>query len=851
MPLAAGYRLGPYEILALIGAGGMGEVYRARDTRLDRIVAVKVCKEKFSERFEREAQAIAALNHAHICQLYDVGPNYLVMEYIEGSALKGPLPLNRALEYAAQICDGLDAAHSKGITHRDLKPANILVTKSAGVKLLDFGLAKQSRDRKGAEADETLTMALTGEGQIVGTLYYMSPEQLQGQDPGPASDIFSFGLVLYEMLTGKRAFEGKNSASVIAAILERPAPSVANVAPPALDRAMQRCLEKDPEHRWHSAWDLRVTLDDIAGDSSLTVEAQKRSWIGPAVAWAAAALLALGLGIPAYRHATEEAPRMLKMSVLLPEKATPSITDVPAVSPDGKSIAFGASVEGKYQIWVRDLNSLTARPLPGTEAGNLPFWSPDGRWIGFFAGGKIKKMEVAGGPALTVCGTSNFGGGSWGKDYIIFGTASGVMRSSPAGDEPKAVTTGAQGGAAPWFLPDGRHFLYTVPGTDARQPAIYAADVESKDPTKNRGRVLDGAGPAAYSQGYLLFMRDSTLMAQPFDTASLETRGDAAPVAEQVGSLSSVLGFYGVSQNGVLAYTSGAVGNAQLTWYDHSGKPVGTAGTPGQIPSSAISSDGSTVASDRIDRNGTVDVWLLDLARGSESRFTFGPTFNMYPVWSPDGKNIAFYSVREGTTSIYAKSRDGVGQEQALDKTPGARLPLDWSRDGRYIVELVNDSKTKEDIWVLPLFGDRTSFVYLNSEFNERAAKLSPNGQWLAYVSDETGRNEIYLQPFPKPGEKIPVSTNGGDLPLWSRDGKELYYVGADRKLMAVEIKMSGDSIQAGTAKALFPMPGAGAGIGFAYDVGKDGRFLIPTPVQQSSNVPFTVVVNWAAGLKK
>jgi eukaryotic-like serine/threonine-protein kinase len=850
MSLAAGHRLGPYEILALIGAGGMGEVYRARDTRLDRIVAVKVCKENFSERFEREAQAIAALNHPHICHLYDVGPNYLVMEYIEGTALKGPLPLNRALEYAAQICDGLDAAHSKGITHRDLKPANILVTKSAGVKLLDFGLAKQSRDRKGAEKDETLTIALTGEGQIVGTLYYMSPEQVQGKDAGPESDIFSFGLVLYEMLTGKRAFEGKNSASVIAAILERPAPSVANVAPAALDRAMQRCLEKDPEQRWQSARDLRLLLDEIAGDRSLTVAAQKGSRFGLVIAWAVAAVLALGLGLVGYRYATEEAPRMVKMSVLPPEKATSSVR---AVSPDGKSIAFRAILDGKDQIWVRDLNTLAARPLPGTEGGLGPFWSPDGRWIGFDADGKIKKTEVAGGPVLTLCDGFSFEGGSWGKDYIIFATARGIMRVSPSGGEPEAVTAAAEGElqAEPWFLPDGRHFLHTATAPDLRQPAIYAGDVESKDAPKNRRRVVVAAISPRYSQGYVLFMRGRTLMAQPFDTGGLETRGDAAPVAEQVDSRGGILGSYGVSQNGVLAYSSGAEGNAQLTWYDPSGKPVGTAGTPGQILSSAVSPDGSTVAFARVDQNGTGDVWLLDLARGSESRFSFGPTFNMYPVWSPDSKTIAFYSRREGTTSIYAKARDGVGQEQALDKTPGIRVPLDWSRDGRYIVELVADPKTKDDIWILPLFGDRRSFVYLNGEFNEGDAKLSPNGQWLAYASDETGRSEVYLQTFPKPGGKIQVSTNGGDLPLWSPDGKELYYIGADRKLMAVEIKTSGSLIQPGTAKALFPVLGAGPGSYFAYDVSKDGRFLIATPVQQSSNVPITVVVNWAAGLKK
>jgi eukaryotic-like serine/threonine-protein kinase len=683
MPLAAGERLGPYEILALIGAGGMGEVYRARDTRLDRVVAVKVAKEKFSERFEREARAVAALNHPHICQLYDVGPNYLVMEYVEGAALKGPLPLDRALEYAAQICDALDAAHAKGITHRDLKPANILLTKSAGVKLLDFGLAKQSRDRQGAD-EETLTMALTGEGQIVGTLYYMSPEQLQGKDAGPTSDIFSFGLVLYEMLTGKRAFDGKSSASVIAAILERPAPSVASVAPAALDRVLSRCLEKDPERRWQSARDLKAVLEEI-GSAPALAAGKGRPAAPLMVAWAITALLAIGLGLLAYRHATEEAPRMLKVSLLPPTKATWGDPGTrPAVSPDGKSVAFTAETDGKSQVWLRDLDSLAARPLPGTENGSFPFWSPDSRWIAFNDGEKLKKVEVTGGPALDLCDTFGFfSGGSWGKDYIVFGTGTRIMRIPPSGGEPTPVAAIAQGREAllmnPWFLPDGRHFLYGSLAVNAQPAAVYAGDVESKDPLKNRREVLAGTAGAWYSQGYLLFLRDRTLMAQRFDPGSFETRGDASPVAEQVDSLfGGLLASFGVSQNGVLAYTSGAAGNAQLTWYNRSGKPVGTVGTPGFVLSAAISPDGSTIAFDRIAQNGAqngADVWLLDLARGSESRFTFGPRFNAYPLWSPDGSHIAYYSVREGNGLVYLKARDGTGEERATHSLDSA---LPW-----------------------------------------------------------------------------------------------------------------------------------------------------------------------------
>jgi Tol biopolymer transport system component/predicted Ser/Thr protein kinase len=852
MPLSAGTMLGPYEILAPIGAGGMGEVYRARDTRLARIVAVKVAKEKFSERFEREAQAVAALNHPHICTLYDVGPNYLVMEYIEGTPLRGPVQLDQALKYAAQICDALDAAHSKGITHRDMKPANILVTKSGAVKLLDFGLAKRKPMAK--DGEETLTMALTGTGQIVGTLYYMSPEQLQGQDAGPESDIFSFGLVLYEMLTGKRAFDGKTSASVIAAIMERPAPSVANIAPAALDRALNRCLEKDPERRWQSARDLKAVLEEIAPEPM--ADGKRRSSAPRLLAGGVAALLVLGLGFIAYRHMTEEESRVIKVSVLPPEKAvtTALAGNVPAVSPDGKTIAFATSVDGKGQIWIRDLDSLAARPLAGTEGATLPFWSPDSRWIGFFADVTLKKIEVSGGPALPLC-KGNFFGGSWGKDYIIVGSPAGIFRVSPGGGEPTPVTAAVPKQelihAASSFLPDGHHFLYAVLLSDTAQNGIYAADVETKDPAKNRHKVLVGPISAAYAQGYLLFLREHTLMAQRFDPGSLETRGDAAPVAEQVDSIGGLIGSWSVSKNGVLAYVSGASGNTQLTWFDRSGKAPSGVGTPGVGLSASLSPDGSTAAFERFGQAGTGDVWLLDLARGNESRFTFAPGFNAYPVWSPDSSKIAYYGLRGGTGSVYIKPRNGSGEEKVLPQVTGFDVPFDWSSDGQYIIMGVNDPKTKQDIWIAPLFGDEKPSAYLNTVYNETSPKLSPKGGWLAYVSDETSRNEVYLQTFPRPERKIPVSINGGDYPLWSRDGKELYYVSPDQKLMAVEMKAVGNTLQPGTAKILFTVRQPGRTGGFAYDVSKDGRFLIPTLVEKAESTPISVVVNWAAGLKK
>ncbi len=843
MTIQVGAKLGPYEILAPIGAGGMGEVWKARDTRLNRTVAIKISKQKFSDRFEREAHAVAALNHPNICTLYDVGPDYLVMEYVEGQPLQGPLPLEKAVEYAKQILEALDAAHRQGIIHRDLKPANVLVTKN-GVKLLDFGLAKQASSLK--ESDATLTQALTGEGQIVGTLQYLSPEQLQGKEADPRSDLFAFGCVLYEMLTGKRAFEGKNAASVIAAVLERE-PAPLDAAPP-LDRVVRKAMAKDPDQRFQTARDLNTALTwAIEQPPPVAASPSRYRW------WlAAAALLIFAALISAllYLRATAQPTRVLKVSVLPPEKGTLNGSSLLAVSPDGRRIAFAASVGGKESLWIRDLDSLTARPLQGTEGATFPFWSPDNRFLAFFADGKLKKIDIAGGPALSLCDAPSGWGGTWNKNDVIVFTPSGVgglFRVPATGGSVSAVTTAAIA-YFPWFLPDGRHFLYT--GV-AGKIGVYVGDIDSN--SKSEARVLDVTSNAVYIRpGFLLFVRDRTLMAQPFDADKRKTTGDPVPIAEQVDIAAQPVSQFSSSQNGVLAYTSGTASRTvQLTWFERSGKVLGTLGPPGVMNWPAISPDGKTVAVDRVDpQTGLADLWLYDLARNTASRFTFGPKFNGMPVWSPDGSRIAFTSNRDGAFNVYQKATSGTAPDELLDKAPHIKAPIDWSRDGRYIIEGASDPKTKTDVWVLPLFGDRKAFPYLQTEFNDFDGKLSPNGQWLAYASDETKQFDIYVQTFPAHKGKWQVSTSGGSFPLWSRDGKELYFIGPDRKLMAVEIK-AGDTFEAGTPKPLFDSHFGRIAEFPWYDVTKDGRFLIPAEVEQVGSVPITVVLNWTAGLKK
>ncbi|HSR07215.1 MAG TPA: protein kinase [Bryobacteraceae bacterium] len=692
--LMPGDKLGPYEILAQIGAGGMGEVYQARDTRLDRIVAIKISNAQFSERFEREARAVAALNHPNICTLHDVGPDYLVMEYIEGEAPKGPLPLDEALRIARQIADALEAAHDKNITHRDLKPGNIKIKPDGSVKVLDFGLAKVGRtstsDNPAGENSPTLTIGMTEAGMILGTAAYMAPEQARGKENvDKRADIWAFGVVLYELITGERLFKGDDVGETLAHIITQD-PDLRKV-PPNVRRLLKSCLEKDPRKRLRDIGDGWRMLEEapVAAPASIPTSPRSRTpWMIAAIATVAA----LALGLVSFRHATEEPPRVLKLSVLPPEKVSLPPNSIPAVSPDGRQVAYAAALDGKTGLWVRDLSSLETRLLPGTDGASLPFWSPDSRSLGFFANGKLKKTDAAGGPVLTLCDAPAGRGGTWNKDdVIVFAPAivSPLFRVPAAGGTPAAVTAvGDQENAHryPWFLPDGRHFLYTAYLGRERQ-TLYVADLESK----TREALMPVVSNVVYAApGYLLFLRELTLMAQPFDAATLRTTGDAVPIVEQVAYIGlDIRALFSSSQNGVLAYfSSGTVGNSQLTWFDRSGKVTDMLGAPGALDRPAISPDGNSVAAARRDpQTGLYDLWLYNLARGTDSRFTFNSANNAGPVWSPDNSRIVFYSTIKGPTYLYQKPINGVGQEELLDQHSVAIVSDDWSQDGRYIIE--------------------------------------------------------------------------------------------------------------------------------------------------------------------
>ena len=848
MALTFGTRLGPYEILAPIGAGGMGDVYKARDTRLDRIVAVKVANEHFSERFEREARAVAALNHSRICTLHDVGPNYLVMEYIEGAPLKGPLPLDQALKYAAQICDALDAAHKKGITHRDLKPANILLARS-GIKLLDFGLAKIGQTAPASEA--TLTLALTGRNEIVGTLYYMSPEQLQpqrtGQEVDARSDIFSFGLVLYELLTGKRAMEGSSPASVIAAIMERPAPSIADVAPAALDRVLKKCLAKDPDARWQTARDLKDELEWIASTSGETATAPGRVAVQRPQAWMiASGVLALGLGAAlwnwaAWSQRSADAP-MNQFAILPPEKA--SFSDDFAISPNGRQIAFAANTGQDASLWLRQLNALTARPLSGTEDAVKPFWSPDSRSIGFFARGKLRKIDLAGGPAQILADATMPHGGTWSRSGVmVFGPRIGALFTVPAngGEASPLAHLDRLKPDSPSFLPDGRHFFFSLLD---HQSGVYVGSLDSKEVKQvlHRGLAIGYSPP-----GYLLFLLESALMAQAFDAGNLSTSGEPFVIAEHAGAAS-------VSASETLVFTNPIANRTHLVWVDRNGKQISEAAPPGDYSDVALSPDGRQVAFNGTDLAG-FKVWLRDLERGVTSRFTFSSQIANIPVWSPDGNTVAFAtSTGEGGLLNVGQRRSNMSDPESvllqLNALP-RMFPTDWSSDGRYLTYFRTDANTQLDQWALPMFGDRKPFPYAQSPSNESQGQFSPDGKWMAYVSDQSGIDEIYVAAFPAPAGLRLVSTGGGDRPRWRRDGQELFYAAPDHKLMAVSVK-TGATFEAGAPHALFEIKvPSGQRNGQIYSVSAGGqRFLLTAPLEVPSE-PLTLIQHWTVGLKK
>jgi serine/threonine protein kinase/Tol biopolymer transport system component len=864
MTFSAGTHLGPYEILSPLGAGGMGEVWKARDTRLGRTVAIKISAAQFSQRFEREARAIAALNHPHICTLYDVGPDYLVMEYIEGQPLRGPLPLDKTIEYAKQILDALDAAHRRGIVHRDLKPGNILVSRS-GIKLLDFGLAKAEPPQVAAGADAaTIEETLTHEGAIAGTLPYMAPEQLQGGRADARADIFAFGCVFYEMLTGKRAFEGQSAASVMAAVLERGAPSISGVAPAPLEIVLTGCLTKDPEERWQSARDVRRALGLAMAGGAAPARSRWRGW----KAWIAAAVcLVITLFISVRLPRTpESSPNLVRFPVYPPENSVfsgPANVSVAqhqfALSPNGRAIVFVATVAGsRPMLWVRALEEIEARLLPGTEDAEYPFWSADSGWLGFFSEGKVKKVRASGGPVQVVA--EDFPdprGGSWSPDdTILLGTGdSSIYRVPPGGG---AVATATRLNAArkegshrwPHFLPDGRHFLFTVRTAESGLRSVFVGSLDG-DTTK----LLIHADSNAQHvlPGYLLFLDGNTLLGQAFDATRLELSGQPFTIAGRVGRSSNGYGSFSASRADALAYAGADLQSGRLIWFDRGGKPLGSVGPEGYYTDFRLSPDEKRLAVSLADaRTGYPTIWLTDLSRGSLSRFTLGPVVNSAPVWSPDGTRIAFRTMRGGLAEFYEKSASGGGKEEPLllhDALHAAGMHSsnlyisDWSSDGRYLLCSVAPSSGTE-LWLLPL-ADRKPVQLLRTSGAAAQASFSPDGRFLAYASDESGRLEVYVQTFPLSNRKWPVSTGGGSEPRWRADGREIYYLSENRKLMAAAV---GPGPSFDVPKPLFQTRAVTGSTGFRmhYVPSRDGRrFLVNTQSGDTAPTSITVELNW------
>ncbi|MET0619727.1 MAG: protein kinase [Thermoanaerobaculia bacterium] len=882
MSLEAGTKLGPYEISAPVGAGGMGEVYRAKDTRLGRDVAVKVLPAHLSasaelrQRLEREAKTISSLSHPHICMLHDVGhqngTDYLVMEFLEGETLadrlgKGALPMEQALKIGIETAGALDAAHKSGIVHRDLKPGNIMLTKS-GVKLLDFGLAKLATPDKQAVSQATSmptalqqSQPLTTRGTILGTFQYMAPEQLEGGEADARSDIFAFGCVLYEMLTGQKAFTGKSQASLISSIMGSDPPPISSIQPmiPAsLDRIVKGCIAKEPEQRWSTAHDVMLQLQWIAeGGSMAGVPApvvarrknrEKLSWAITAAAMLAAAALAYG-----YVRRAPKPPALVRFDIPTPPDVT--TLDVPRISPDGKLLAFDATdATGKARIWIRPMNALSAHPLAGTEGGVRPFWSPDSKYIGFMADGVLKKIDVAGGPPTKICDAPGGSDGTWSSEGVILfdGTGSDPIYRVPAAGGTKVVAVKLDpvkketSVGWPEFLPDGKHYLYMLTGERQEDSAYWIGSIDSDE----RKLLAPAQTLVTYAPpGYLLFVRDKTLVVQPFDARALKTTGEPVPLAEQIGTDNVGLARFSVSRNGVLAYRTGESGGRFL-WRDRSGRDLESVGEPGSYANPRLSPSGERLVYDV--RSTKTDIWVRDLARGVNSRFSLGPGNNFRAIWSPDGATIVFTSDRSGTMDLYEKPTRGQGVEKLLLESNEFKSATSWSPDGKYILYTSQSPKSLNDIWALPTFGDKKPIPIAAGPFTELNAVFSPDGRFVAYQSAESARSEIYVQTFPDGGGRWQVSNAGGVDPSWRADGREIYYRSLDQNLMAVEIRATGSEIEAGIPKALYPISIRQGNTRNKYASTADGqRFLFDAPLGRDAITPTTVVLNWYVGLGK
>lgn len=903
MTLTSGAKLGPYEVIGPLGAGGMGEVYRARDTRLGRDVAIKVLPAHLSanldlkQRLDREAKAISSLNHPHICTLHDVGSqdgvDFLVMEHLEGETLadrlqKGALPFEGALSIAIQIADALDKAHARGIVHRDLKPANIMLTKH-GVKLMDFGLAKplpgMTASAVAPMTPTTPTMSvaalsadaspLTQKGTVVGTFQYMAPEVLQGAEANGRADIFSFGCVLYEMIAGRRAFEGKSQFSVLGAILDHEPERISSVRPSSpvrLDETVRRCLAKNPEQRYGCMHDVRIQLEGLAENAlqgADTALSPQSSASGSRLAWmvaGVAVLVALAAGA-AYLFRTPNAAAVVRSSIL-PSPGTSFVTMLPssgppALSPDGTSLTFTARDEkGRVQLYVRRLNSLVGQSLDGSDDAMYPFWSADSREIGFFAEGKLKKIAASGGPPQTICEAVNGRGGAWNLDgTIVFapGTQNPLMRVSAAGGTPVPasslnISQSENSHRWPAFLPDGKHFLFWArTSRGPHENVVYLGELGSQQ-TKV---LMKSDSIAVYASSYLLFLREQTLMAQPFSVSHLELRGDPVPIAEHVGmNGATARPLFSASQTGALVYQAGDTeGNWSLQWTDREGKQTGLATPPDRYVTPRLSPDGSHLAVMIFNGVfGTGDIWVFDLARGTKTRLTFGPANQSTPIWTADGKTVVYMSAQSGVPHIYAKQADGSGSEKPVQVTKdGMDIPDSFSPDGRYLVyerKLVNSEATYH-LWALPMFGDGKPFSVVQTTFEERDGEVSPDGKWMAYRNNESGRWEIYITAFPGGGAKWQVSTNGGSNPRWRKDGRELFFLDPSENIVAVDVNTSGSAVTLGVPHTLFQALGIQPEYG-PFDITADGKkFLLNSGNLKEGSAPFTLIQNWPAELKK
>jgi eukaryotic-like serine/threonine-protein kinase len=894
MALTPGTKLGPYEIESPLGAGGMGEVYRARDTRLNRVVAIKILPQHLSdnpvakERFDREARSISSLNHPNICHLYDVGLqdglNYLVMEYLEGETLgdrlrKGSLPLGQTLRYGRDICDGLETAHRSGVIHRDLKPGNIMLTKT-GAKLMDFGLAKPLTTVYPPSSQLTRTLStpdrpLTAEGMIVGTFPYMSPEQVEGKEADARSDLFSFGAVLYEMLTGKRAFEGKTTASTIAAILAsepQPISSLQPASPPALDKVVRTCLVKEPDERFQSAHDVKLQLQWISDTTAAPGATPARAWWKSAkLAWGVCTVLLISVAWVLAVHFTQSAPALpvARTSILPPEDAEFFSRDVeggaPAISPDGRQIV--AAVRDKkstVMLWLRSVDSTNIHPLAGTEGAAHPFWSPDSHSIGFFADRKLKRINDNGSDLRTLCDVNiSPRGGSWSEDGVILftpGTIDPLYRVSANGGRPIRVTELDKtlledSHRWPQFLPDNKHYIFFLRSLQKEKTGIYSASLDSKE----HRFVLHTGHQAVYvPPGYLIYLQEQTLVSQSFDAKKIELKGEPVPLPDHpafVGPNSASM--FSASHSGALLYypnDTNAVG-WNLVWHDRTGKILESIG-PNFFSQPAISPDVTKVAVSIFDKSWwTPDVWILDLVRKTKTRFTFGPVFASSPVWQPDGQAIIYSSADStGYSHIYRKDLNGKNAEVLLETSRVHDVPRSICRDGRYLAYMRREGTgdTNREIWILPLFGDRKPFPLVQSQFDVLDPEFSPDCKWMAFTSNDPGLAVVYITSFPDGSRKYQVSTGSGLSPHWRGDGKELFFVAPQNaKLMAVDVGETSHGLTLGTPHALFQTIGVGYRLG-VYAQSPDGkRFLINGDTQTVSNMPLTLVSNWSSELRK